>query len=71
MKNSNSLLTLLLIICFPIGIVYCIGKNLFNGNFASFIGAILIFGAGFCLAVWLLRPDISQTVIDFLGFNMK
>lgn len=71
MKTLNKILTIIMIIIFPLGIIYCVGKNLFNGNFASFIGGILLFVIGFVLAIFLLRPDIAQPIITFFSSLIK
>lgn len=65
MNKLNKILTIIMIILFPLGIIYCIGKNLFNGNFASFLGGWFLFGLGFVFCIILLRPDISEPVFEF------
>lgn len=65
MKKINKILTILLIILFPIGMLYCIGKNLFSRNFTSFLGGICLLVAGFLLCVFLLRPDIVEPIFEF------
>jgi hypothetical protein len=62
----NKFLRNLLIIFFPLGVIYCVGRNLFAGNFASFLGAVFIFLGGFIVAILLLRPDILQTIITLV-----
>ena len=54
-----------MIIIFPLGIIYCVGKNLFNGNFAAFLGGIFLFIGGFVLALFVLRPDIVEPILTF------
>lgn len=61
-----------LIILFPLGIVFCIGKALFsNKDFASFLGMILILGIGVLLGVYLGNPEMVngwiQTVQSWIG----
>lgn len=61
-----------LIILFPLGIVFCIGKALFsNKDFASFLGMILILGVGVLLGVYLGNPEMVngwiQTVQSWTG----
>ena len=58
--------TILLVILFPLGILYCIGKNLFTGNFASFLGGVFLFAVGFVVSIVLFRPDIVEPVIQFI-----
>ena len=67
MDKGSKILRLILIILFPLGIVYCVGKNLFNGNFVSFLGGVCLFALGFLLALWTLRPDLVQPIISFFG----
>ena len=57
-KKGKIILTVLMIILFPLGIVYCIGINLFAGKkFAAFLGGVLLFGVGMLLAIYLVRPE--------------
>lgn len=61
-----------LIILFPLGIVFCIGKALFsNKDFASFLGMVLILGIGVLLGVYLGNPEMVngwiQTVQSWIG----
>lgn len=65
--KKNKVLTIIMIILFPIGIVYCVGKNLFGGNFVSFLGGVLLCGLGFVLALFLLRPDLVEPIINFFA----
>ena len=67
MKTLKKIATILMIVLLPIGMIYCIGKNLFNGNFASFLGGISLFVIGFVLAIVLLRPDIVEPIISFIN----
>ena len=69
MKKLNKVLTIIMIILFPLGIVYCICKNLFSGNFASFLGGVLLFAGGFIVSVVLLRYDIIQSIGAFFGIS--
>ena len=66
MKNLNKILTIIMIILFPLGIIYCIGKNLFSDNFASFLGGIFIFILGVGLSIYYLRPDILEPILNFI-----
>ena len=69
-KRFSKVLNILLVIFFPVGIIYCIGKNLFGGNFSTFLGGLLLFASGFVLALFLLRPDIVKPVLSFFN-NLK
>lgn len=59
-------LTTLMIIFFPIGIIFCIGKNLFSGGFASFLGGLFLCLLGAGLAIYFLRYDIIETIIAYI-----
>ena len=63
--------TIIMIVLFPLGMIYCIGKNLFSGNFASFLGGVCLFIVGFILAIFLLRPDIVEPIINFIANFVK
>lgn len=61
-----------LIVLFPLGIVYCVGRALFTGNgFASYLGMFFIFGFGTLLGVYLANPEMVrgwfQTVAGWFG----
>ena len=58
-------LTILMILVFPLGVIYCLGKNLFNRDFVAFLGGVFLFLGGFALSLWLFNPEI---VIKFLPF---
>ena len=60
---------IILIVLFPLGMLYCIGKNLFSRSFASFLGAIFLFGLGMLLAIYLFRFDLIQTFLSYFGIN--
>lgn len=67
----KKLVKVLLCIFFPIGIVYCVGVNLFAGKgVASFLGGILLFGCGMLLCAYLITPEwfsnAYQTVLTFI-----
>ena len=65
-KFFQTLLTILLIVFFPLGILFCVGKNLFSGGFTQFLGGILLFAAGAVLAIYFLRYDLIEPVIVFV-----
>ena len=67
MEIFKKVLRIILIVLFPLGIIFCIGKNLFSGNFVSFLGGVLLFGLGFLLALWTLRPDLVEPIKNFFG----
>ena len=70
MKTLKKILSIMMIVLFPVGILYCVGKNLFSGNFATFMGGVLLFASGFVLALFLLRPDVVAPVASFFN-NLK
>ena len=59
----------LMIILFPIGILYCIGKALFyRGDFTAFIGCLLI-GAGGLIGGGIIlyyNPSIAEFIEEFI-----
>ena len=67
MESKSKFLRIILIVLFPLGIIYCVGKNLFSGNFVTFLGGVLLFGLGFLLALWTLRPDLVEPIINFFS----
>ena len=64
----KKLTKILLIAIFPLGIIYCVGKNLFSGNFAAFLGAIFLMLAGFLLPLLLLIDSLplDEALIYFV-----
>lgn len=64
MKKPN-LLTIILIIFFPIGAFYCILKTL-GTDFKTFIGGILLLATGVVLGIYLINPDIITGLIHNL-----
>ena len=72
-KVWKTILTVFLIVLFPLGIIYCIGRALFadNRNFASYLGMIFLFIGGFALCAGLFWKDLPWMVtsIDWVkGF---
>ena len=67
MDKKNKIIKTLMIIFLPLGILYCVGKNLFNGNFATFMGGVCLFLGGIVVATIWLRPDIIQSIVKFFG----
>ena len=65
--GKSKLFRLIMIIFFPLGILYCIGKNLWNKDLVSFLGGIFLFGGGFIVCIVCLRPDIIQSIVSFFG----
>ena len=67
MEIFKKTIRIVMMVLFPLGIIYCVGKNLFSGNFASFMGGVFLFVLGFVVSVCWLRPDIFQSIISFFG----
>lgn len=57
---------IILWILFPLGLLYCIGKSLFGGSFANFLGGVTLFGIGMLVSIYFFRPDIVSPVITFV-----
>lgn len=54
-------LRILLIVLFPLGIVFCIGKALFsNKDFSSFLGVLIICGLGILLGFYIGQPETVE-----------
>lgn len=72
-KTGKIILTVLMIILFPLGIVYCIGINLFAGKkFTAFLGGVLLFGVGMLLAIYLVRPEYYVIAWEYVkGWFIK
>ena len=64
MKVLKTIGIILLVVLFPIGILYCIGKALFGDkrNFVTYLGMFFIFAAGFCLCAGLFWHDLPWMV---------
>ena len=63
--DLKKVLRTLLIIFFPLGILYCIGKALFGSSFSSFLGGIFLCGVGFVLAIYFFRYDLIEPIVVF------
>lgn len=61
----------LLIILFPLGIIYCIGQNLFSKNFAGFLGAIFILGGGVLLGIYIKDPQFFINLWESIKSAIK
>lgn len=61
----NTILTIILILLFPLGIIYCIGTALFSDKrtFATFLGITMIFGIGILLGIYLVQPSWYDPII--------
>ena len=63
----KKLINILLIVLFPIGIMYCVGKNLFSGSFANFLGGVFLCTIGAGLAIYYLRYDLVEPIVSFIA----
>lgn len=64
MKVLKTIGIILLIILFPIGILYCIGKALFGDkrNFVTYLGMFFILAIGFFLCAGIFWKDLPWMV---------
>ena len=67
MKIFKKILTIISIVLFPLFMLYCIGKNLWNRTFIEFLGGLFLILTGFILAIVLLRPDLTAPIIAFFN----
>ena len=59
---------ILLILLFPLGIIFCIGRALFTGkDFYSYLGMFFIFGLGVLLGIYLGNPEMVKGWINTIG----
>lgn len=63
----KKLIKWLSIILFPLGIIYCVGKNLFSGNLSQFLGGIFMSFIGAGIAIYFLRYDLVEPIISFIA----
>jgi len=71
MENKSpikKILTVLLIILFPLGMIYCIGIALFSDkrSFKTFIGIVLIFGIGILLGMYFIDHTVYDAIINWI-----
>lgn len=57
------LVKVLLIIFFPLGIVYCLIHTL-GKDFSCFIGLICAVGIGILLGIYIGKPEIIQNALE-------
>lgn len=69
-KKFNMIKNIILIILFPLGIIYCIGKCLFANSLCGFIGALLLCVCGFCIGVYLYDTGVLDTCIAYIKNNI-
>lgn len=61
----NKKLIWLLVIIFPVGIVYCLSKALFGNNFPTFLGVVFAIGIGILLGIYLVHPEFYINIINW------
>lgn len=68
-KVLKTILIVIVVILFPIGILYCIGKALFadNRTFATYLGMLFIFLAGFIVCFLIFRQDLVQAAVNWIN----
>ena len=60
----KKIIKILLVVLFPLGALYCIGRALFNDSgFSGFFGCLLLAGAGILFGMYLVDPLIFQKAI--------
>lgn len=68
MKKSKTL-TRILIILFPLGIIYCI-LHCLGKDFVSFIGGLLLCGIGVLVGIYITDPErITATITAALNWG--
>lgn len=62
MEKHKKIGTTLLIILFPLGILYCIIHTL-GKEFSTFVGSIFLLGIGILIGIYIVEP---QVILDFV-----
>lgn len=74
MESLKKIGIALLVIIFPLGILYCMLHTL-GGKFISFMGGIFLLGTGVILGIYIVEPqmfyDFFSKVIGYLPFINK
>ena len=65
MEKLKKALRILMVVIFPLGVIYCVGKSLFSGGFAQFLGGIFLAIVGALLAIYFLRYDLIEPIVNF------
>lgn len=72
METLKKIGTTLLVIFFPLGILYCVIHTL-GREFSTFLGSIFLLGIGILVGVYIVEPQILyglfDRIIGFLPFN--
>lgn len=64
MDTLKKIITIILIILFPLGILYCMIHTIAK-DFPSFLGGIFLVGAGIVLGIYIVKPEI---VLGWWGY---
>ena len=65
MNKLKKIFRIMLIVLFPLGVLFCIGKNLFSGNFVGFLGGLFLFVIGAIVGLIIFAPEVYQPIINF------
>ena len=65
MKVFKTILHILLVIFFPLGIIYAIIHTIAK-DFTSFIGGICLVGVGVLIGIYLIKPDLIMNWLQWL-----
>ncbi len=60
MEKLKKLGTILLIVFFPLGIIFCILHSL-GKSFITFLGSIFICAIGILIGIYIIQPELIHT----------
>lgn len=64
-KKLKKLQTILLIIIFPLGVLYCILHTL-GYDLCTFLGSIFLLAIGILLGIYIVEPQLIQSWFEWL-----
>ncbi len=64
METLKRIGALILIIFFPLGILYLLLHTL-SRDFRSFLGGLILVGIGIAIGIYILNPQIFINIIDY------
>lgn len=64
----KKILRIILIILFPLGIVYCVLNSLLGNKFTGFLGIIFACGIGVVLGIYLIEPQVLVGILNKIPF---
>lgn len=71
METLKKLFSILMVIIFPLGILYCVIHTL-GREFSTFLGSIFLLGIGILVGIYIVEPqilcDLLNKVIEYLPF---